>query len=248
MFDLIKLLFKNPMDSIITTDTLSKTAGLTLSLVLFVLFASLMFGAVLSVLYIVTNKRDGFSKGMAYTLIMLPSILAMLCLVSSNVSGANSTTALSAISIGGALTIIRFRSTQGSPKDLAYIFAALTLGLACGRGFIGVSAVLVLFMAVVMIVLSFVRFGDTRNPKKLIKITLPESLNYDGVFDEILAKYTTQWDVVKIKSTNFGTMFEVSYAINFKKGVNTKDMIDEIRCLNGNLNIQIQSYVYDVQA
>ena len=244
MFDLIKKLFDRPMDTIITSDMLN----VTFALVMTILMASLLFGAALSILYILTNRRDGYSKGMAYTLIMLPAILAILCVVSSNLSNANSATALSAISIGGALTIIRFRSTQGSPKDLAYIFAVLTLGLACGRGFLGISAVLVMFMIIVMIVLTYVRFGDAKNPKKLLKVTLPESLDYEGIFDEILDKYTVQADLVKIKSSNFGTMFELHYAVNFKKGINTKEMIDEIRCLNGNLNIAIQNYVYDVQA
>lgn len=235
----------NLMDTIITSDMTGVTAGLVFK----ILISSLIFGIILSVLYIFTNRIDGYSKGMSYTLIMLPSILAILCVVSSNLSGAgNSSTALSAISIGGALTIIRFRSTQGSPKDLAYIFAALTLGLACGRGYIGVAAVLDIFMVVVMIVLMFIRFGDARNPKKLLKIVIPESLNYVGVFDEILKKYTVRWDVVKVKSTNFGTMFELSYTVNFKKDANQKEMFDEIRCLNGNLNISIQNFVYDVEA
>ena len=153
-----------------------------------------------------------------------------------------------AFGLAGAFSIIRFRSTQGSPKDLAYIFAGLTLGLACGRGFIAVAAVLDIFMVLVMIALTFIKFGDTRNPKKLLKITVPESLNYVGVFDEILSKYTTQWSIVKIKSSNFGTMFELRYAVNFKKDINTKEMFDEIRCLNGNLNISLENYVYDVQA
>ena len=241
MFNLISL---GIMDSIINDDMISLTFGLVIK----ILLSSFLFGAILSALYILTNRRDGYSKGMSYTLIMLPSILAMLCVVSSNLTNANSASALSAISIGGALTIIRFRSTQGSPKDLAYIFAGLTLGLACGRGFIAVAAVLDIFMVLVMIALTFIKFGDTRNPKKLLKITVPESLNYVGVFDEILAKYTTQWSIVKIKSSNFGTMFELRYAVNFKKDINTKEMFDEIRCLNGNLNISLENYVYDVQA
>lgn len=235
----------NLMDTIITSDM----TAVTLSLVLQILLGSLLFGIILSVLYIFTNRIDGYSKGMAYTLIMLPSILAILCVVSSNLSGAGtSSTALSAISIGGALTIIRFRSTQGSPKDLAYIFAALTLGLACGRGYLGVAAVLSLFMVVVMVVLMFVRFGDAKRPKKLLKITMPESLNYEGVFDEVFKKYADRWDVVRVKSSNFGTMFVISYAIHFKKGVSQKEMFDEIRCLNGNLNISIENFVYDVMA
>lgn len=242
MFNAISL---NIMDSIIKSDMTS----VTFSLVIKILLSSFLFGAILSVLYILTNHRDGYSKGMSYTLIMLPSILAMLCVVSSNLSGAgNSSTALSAISIGGALTIIRFRSTQGSPKDLAYIFAALTLGLACGRGYIAVAAILDLFMVIVMVALMLMKFGDARNPKKLLKITIPESLNYDGVFDDILAKYTTQWSIVKIKSSNFGTMFELRYAINLKTGVSTKEMFDELRCLNGNLNIALENYTYDVMA
>lgn len=234
----------NLMRSIISNTTLE----INFVLVLEILLSAFVFGVILSVLYIFTNRLDGYSKGMAYTLMMLPSILAILCLVSSNLSGANSTSVLSAVSIGGALTIIRFRSTQGSPKDLAYIFASLTLGLACGRGFIGVAAVLAIFMVIVMVVLMFVRFGDQRNPKKLLKIVIPESLNYVGVFDEILNKYCIRWNVVKVKSSNFGTMFELSYAINFKKDINQKEMFDEIRCLNGNLNIAVQNFVYDVEA
>lgn len=237
------------LSKIFSTDTIitSNMTSVTLSLVLAVLISSLILGASLSILYILTNRYEGYSKGMAYTLIMLPSILATLCVVSSNLSGAgNTSTALSAISIGGALTIIRFRSTQGSPKDLAYIFAALTLGLACGRGYIGVAGILAVFMIVVMTVLMFVRFGDTRNPKKVIKITIPENLNYEGVFDEILSKYTVKWEVVKVKSSNFGTMFVLSYAVSFKKGINQKEMLDELRCLNGNLTVSIENYVYDV--
>ncbi len=235
----------NLMQSIIDSQNLSE---ISFVLLIEILLSGLVFGLLISALYMFTNRLDGYSKGMAYTLMMLPPILSVLCLVSSNLSGAGSTTVLSAVSIGGALTIIRFRSTQGSPKDLAYIFASLTLGLACGRGYIGVAAVLAVLVSVVMIILMFVRFGDQRNPKKLLKVVVPESLNYVGIFDEILNKYCVHWEVCKVKSSNFGTMFELSYAVNFKKGANQKEMFDEIRCLNGNLNIVLENFVYDVEA
>lgn len=225
-----------------TIDTvLSGETSLRFSIFMAVVGTALALGLVMSMVYIFTNRKDGYIQGLAYTILMLPSVVSVIALVTNDsIIGA-----AGAITIGGAFTIIRFRSTQGSPKDLVYIFAALTIGLACGRGYLLAGALLVLIMAATMIILSVIRFAQPRRKLKLIKIVVPENLNYVGVFDEIMNKYTDLWEIVKVKSSNFGTMFEISIKIYMKKNVNEKEFIDDLRTLNGNLTIQLQNWVYD---
>jgi len=152
---------------------------------------------------------------------------------------------VTAFSIAGAFSIIRFRSTQGNPKDLAFIFLTLAIGLACGKGYILAALILVALVCLVMIALSLIGFATPRAVKKLLKITIPENLSYEGVFDEIFSKYLVKSSLVKVKSTNYGTMFDLSYEIAFKKDVSHKEFIDDLRTLNGNLNISISEVVID---
>ena len=213
----------------------------TVGAVISVLGSALLLGVVLSLVYIFSSRKERYSRGLSITLIVLPIIIStVIMLVSDSFARA--------FGLAGAFSIIRFRSTQGNPKDLAYIFAGLAIGLACGMGYILCAAIITVLICAILLGLGAIKYGSSKTPPMLLKISVPESLNYEGVFDEILKKYTTHWTISKIKSSNFGTMFEISYNVTFKKGISTKEMLDEIRCLNGNLNIQIQNCVYDVQA
>lgn len=215
----------------------SATGGILVTDMLMVLGCAVGLGVIVSLVYMFVNRKEKYSRGLAFTLIMLPAITSTIILLCN--------TMVTAFSIAGAFSIIRFRSTQGNPKDLAFIFSTLAIGLACGKGYILAALILVGVICVVMIVLSLIGFATPRAVKKLLKITIPENLNYEGVFDEVFGKYLLENRLVKVKSTNFGTMFDVSYEIAFKKDVSHKAFIDDLRALNGNLNISISEVVID---
>ena len=215
----------------------SATGDILVTDMLIVLASAIGLGVIVSLVYMFVNRNEKYSRGLAFTLIMLPAITSTIILLCN--------TMVTAFSIAGAFSIIRFRSTQGNPKDLAFIFLTLAIGLACGKGYILAALILVAVVCLVMIALSLVGFATPRAVKKLLKITIPENLSYEGVFDEVFSKYLVKSSLVKVKSTNYGTMFDLSYEITFKKDVSHKEFIDDLRTLNGNLNIAISEVVID---
>lgn len=214
------------------------TDQFTVLLLLAIMGVSLVCGLMLAFVYMFTNRKIGYSNGLATTLTVLPVVISVIVLLINNNWAA-------ALTFGGAFTIIRFRTTQSNPKDLTYVFAALGAGLAAGMGFVTVALILALTICIISAVLSAVGFAVPRTPKMMLKISIPESLNYVGVFDEVFGKYLTKWQLDKVKSSNFGTMFDLSFIVNFKKDVNQKEFLDALRALNGNLNIMIQNYVFN---
>jgi hypothetical protein len=166
------------------------------------------------------------------TLILLPAISStIILLVGSNTA--------QALSLAGAAALIRFRATLGDPKDLAYLFFTLAIGLACGSGYIGYAAVFTILVCAVMLVLELTGFGKSNKKAVKLKILVPEDLNYPGAFDDIFEKYAEKFVIKKVKTTEYGTLFELDYLVILKKGINTKELIDELRTRNGNLNITL---------
>ncbi len=216
------------------------TDQLTVLLFLEIVGAGLLCGILFALMYMFVNRAEGYSRGFATTMILLPTILAVIVLV---LNGNNSWA--TGLSIAGIFSVIRFRTTHSNPRDLSLVIGALGAGIACGTGLVVAGLLLTAVICVVMIVLSLISFGTPRVPRMSLKITIPESLNYVGVFDEVFGKYASNWNLEKVKSSNFGTMFELTFQISFKKGINQKEFLDDLRTLNGNLNIMLQNYVYD---
>ena len=163
---------------------------------------------------------------------MLPIIISLIImLVGSNVARA--------FSLAGAFSIIRFRSTMGDPKDIAYIFFTMAIGLALGVGFIGYAALFAVALCLIMLVLSKLNYGKKKNVPKTLKIMLPENMDYNGIFDDIFVKYTLASEIVRVKTADLGSLLEVVYDIALKKDVSEKNFIDELRCRNSNLTITI---------
>ncbi|MGM9646915.1 MAG: DUF4956 domain-containing protein [Eubacteriales bacterium] len=219
---------------------ISSILGTEFKLVTFlqVIGVAIICGLVLSLIYLFTYRKENYSKGLSITMILLPAIVATIIMMVASSWGA-------ALGVAGAFSIIRFRSTQGNPKDLAFIFSTLAIGLSCGQGYISLALIFTAILAVVLLVLHFTGYASPRTPKMQLKVTIPESLNYKGVFDEVMAKYTKSYKLVKVKSTNFGTMFDLTFVIEFVKDVDEKAFLDDLRMLNGNLNIMLQDFVYD---
>jgi len=194
--------------------------------------ASLALGLLISFVYIKTHKSEGYQSGFAVTLIMLPAIISVIImLIGNNVARA--------FSLAGAFSLVRFRSAPGDPKDIAYVFFALGVGLACGLGFIAYAAVFAVILCLVMILLTFTNYAKQKSTSMQVRITVPENLNFQGLFDDILNKYTDFWKLRKVRTTDFGTLFELSYLIDLKQSADQKVFLDELRCRNGNLNITL---------
>lgn len=212
----------------------SITETLTFGSTILVIGAALLLGFFISLVYIATHKKESYTSSFTISLIMLPAIISMIILlVGSNVARA--------FSLAGAFSLIRFRSTPGDSKDIAYVFFTLGVGLACGMGYIGYGALFAIILCMTMIVLTKCNFGKGSDHLMRLKILLPEDMDYQGIFDSILDKFTNSKQLVKIKTSEFGTLFELTYDITLKNDGQSKHLIDEVRTKNGNLNVTLQA-------
>ena len=219
------------LESIITSTT---GESFTLTNTLIIITSSILLGIVISLAYLKTHKKDGYIPSFIISLIMLPTIISIIILlVGNNVARA--------FSLAGAFSIIRFRSTPGDTKDISYIFFTLAVGLASGMGYVGYAVIFTIILCAVMIILDSLNFAMPKSKAMVLKITVPEDLNFEGVFDEILNTNTTSWNMVKVSIRDFSALYELNYSIHLKNDVNQKKFIDSLRVRNGNLNISLTS-------
>jgi len=190
---------------------------------------SCVFGFASAMLYMFRNK---YSKSMAVTLVLLPVTVQVIIMVVNGNIGAG-------IAVAGAFSLVRFRSAPGNARDICSLFFAMALGLVTGMGYIFYALIFLLLFAAVSLLLIFTRFGQRGTDARVMRITIPENLDYDGLFDDILKKYTASFDLEKVKTTNMGSLYELTYLVRLKSASVPKEMIDELRCRNGNLNILI---------
>lgn len=203
---------------------------LTLQGTVAIIASALVLGLFISFIYILTHKKEGYSGSFTVTLVMLPSIVAIIILlIGSNVARA--------FSLVGAFSLIRFRSAPGDAKDISYAFFALGVGLACGMGYIAYAFLFALILCSVMILLQITGFGINKKQSMRLKIILPEDMNYQNAFDDLLDIYTQNYKLDKVKTSEFGSLYEITYSIELKKDADTKKFIDSLRCRNGNLSI-----------
>ena len=210
------------MSTTIFSETISLEQALIMIAVAFAL------GLVLSATYMLTSSF--YLKNFAVSLLVIPALISIvIALIHDNQS-------LSLATIG-AFTLIRFRSMQGTSRDLSYILSTVTIGLACGMGYVLFASIITAIVCVVMFVLNAVNYGQPRAEKKELRVIIPENLDYSGVFDDIFDKYVKTVELVRVQTTNLGSMYELQYHIVLKNPAEEKAMIDEIRTRNGNLNI-----------
>lgn len=202
-----------------------------------ILGAALGLGLFISLTYILIHKNKSYSSGFVVSLIMLPAIIAVIILLIGN-------NVARAFSLAGAFSLIRFRSAPGDSKDIAYVFFTLGVGLACGMGYLGYALLFALVLCAAMAILSLVRFGSRQSTAEL-KIQIPENMEYQGAFEPILKEYTLSYHPTRVRTTEFGALFELSYRISLKNPERTKEFIDALRCKNGNLSIALHMYEGD---
>lgn len=213
-------------------SVLSTDSALTLSGLLIALGVALVLGLTVSLVYMKTHKTHTPAQSFVLTLVTLPMVITVIILlVGNNVARA--------FSLAGAFSIIRFRSAPGDPKDITYVLMCIAVGLAVGMGFIAYAVVVAAVLCLVMVLLEAIKFGRPKGANKLLKITIPENLDYENTFDAIMQKYTLSSTLYKVKTTDLGSLYELSYSVTTKNDISEKDFIDELRCRNGNLNITL---------
>jgi len=217
----------------ITNLFISGGEEVTLPVILVTLLVSIVLGLIIGLTYMFTSRKQ-YSQSFVLTLVMLPVILSMIiCFVGSNVARA--------FSLAGTLSIIRFRSAPGDPKDIGFIFFSIAAGLSAGVGLILYGVVFVVILCAFMFLLYFTNFAKPSKKKKIIRITVPEDTDYSSVFDETFKKYTLHFEISKVKTTNLGSLFEVFFDVTLMPDCDEKKLLDELRCLNGNLTINMSS-------
>ena len=189
--------------------------------------ASIVLGAAVAAIYMF---RHTYSKNFVVTLALLPLIVQMVITLVNGNLGAG-------IAVMGVFNLVRFRSIPGSAKDIGSVFLAMAIGLATGMGFIMLAVLFTIIVAIVNVGYVLSPFGKQKEPEKTLKITIPDDLEYDGVFDDVLKRYTDEHELTMVQTTNMGSLFLLEYAVRMKQPGTEKRMIDELRCRNGNLKI-----------
>lgn len=207
----------------------SNSGTLSISTALICMGAALIFGIIIALVHMYSTKC---SKNFAITIAVLPLLVQVVIMMVNGNLGTS-------IAILGSFSLIRFRSMQGNSRELVSIFFAMAIGLAVGMGHIMYAFVFTLITSLALIILQKSNFGMKKNNEKSLKVTIPENLDYTNIFDDIFDKYTDNIELNKVKTTNMGSMFELSYNISLKNNINEKDFIDEIRTRNGNLTVNL---------
>ena len=202
------------------------TSGIDLTTILICSLVSIVLGFILAIVYKYTERG---SKHFLVSLTVLPVIVqTIIFLVNGNLG--------MSVAIAGSFSLIRFRSVAGTSKEIVAVFLAMVIGVANGMGYVVFSA---LFLAIVLftwLVLVKSNIFEVKQ-EKVLKVTIPEDLDYTSVFDDIFKKYTDKVSLEQVKTTNMGSLFDLKYMIILKKNVDEKKFIDEIRVRNANLKI-----------
>jgi hypothetical protein len=182
-------------------------------------------GAALLAMY-----RSKCSRSFILTLVLLPSVVQLIIMLVNGNIGAG-------VAVAGAFGLIRFRSAPGSAKEIGLVFLATAIGLATGMGYVVIAAVFFVIFAMVWLSLTALGFGAGAADERELRITIPENLDYDGLFDDLFQTYTSSAELERVKTTNMGTLYELSYKVVLRDPNKTKAFLDELRVRNGNLSI-----------
>lgn len=193
------------------------------------LVVSVFLGILVAVSYMIKTES---SKNFVISLALLPTIVAIVIML---VNGSLGT----AVAIVGAFSLIRFRSVPGTAKEITCVFLTMAIGLATGMGYLTFAFAFTLFVCVLLIVLNLLPIGEKKIDKcqKVLKVTIPENLDYASIYDDLFAQHLSSYTLEKVKTTNMGSMYELTYLVTFKDLSTEKKLIDDMRCRNGNLPI-----------
>lgn len=195
------------------------------------LVVALALGIFLALVY---TFKSRYTKSFVVTLAMLPAVVCVVIMMVNGNVGAG-------VAVAGAFNLVRFRSVPGTAKEIGTIFLAMCAGIVVGMGYFAFAITFTVILGLFILVCSALGLGTKKsNPcERVLRITIPEDLNYTEVFDDLMEKYTSFSEIERVKTTNMGSMFKITYSIRLKDAKQEKEFIDEIRCRNGNLEVSM---------
>lgn len=209
------------------------TSVITVEKFLLCLGIALALGILMALTYLF---RSRYTKSFLVTLALLPAVVCIvIMLVNGNVG--------TGVAVAGAFSLVRFRSVPGSAKEICMLFLAMGAGLITGMGYLGFAVLFTIILCGMFLLYNHLDFGvkKRRQVYRTLTITIPEDLHYGDVFDDIFARYTRSHELVRVKTHNMGSMFRLTYQITLRDGALEKELIDQLRCRNGNLEISISN-------
>lgn len=216
--------FKGLFDTELTTVISVKDFMLCLG-------GALVIGLLMALAYMF---RTRYTKSFVITLALLPAVVCVVIMMVNGNVGAG-------VAVAGAFSLVRFRSVPGTAKEICVLFLAMGAGIIVGMGYLGFALLFAVVMCVMLVFYNLLNFGTKKHGQvyKVLTVTIPEDLDYSAVFDDVFAEYTLSHELVRVKSTNMGSMFKLTYHVKLRDMTREKEMIDKIRCRNGNLEIVV---------
>lgn len=221
MFEnLFKGLFDSSLTSVISVTDFMLCLGF-----------SLVLGLIMALAYM---YRTRYTKSFVITLALLPAVVCIVIMLVNGNIGAG-------VAVAGAFGLVRFRSAPGTAKEICTLFLAMGAGLIAGMGYLGYSALFTVVMCVMFMLYNRIDLGYRKNAAnyKIVTVTIAEDLDYSDVFEDIFREYTVCHELIRVKTTNMGSMFRLTYDIKLRDAAREKEMIDMLRCRNGNLEITV---------
>ena len=211
--------------------TTGETSTIEISQFLLCLVTAFVIGMVLAAVYMIRSRA---TKSFLITLAMLPAIVCVIIMMVNGNVGAG-------VAVAGTFSLVRFRSLPGTAREIGMLFLAMGDGLIAGMGYLGFAVLFTLLMCLAYLALNSLDFGAEKRAAryKTIRVTIPEDLDYTSVFDDLFAHYTEKCELAQVKSTNMGSMFRLTYDMILKNPAEEKQLIDDLRCRNGNLEITV---------
>ena len=194
---------------------------------------SLLLGLVVAKVY---QFKTVYSKSFVMSLALLPTLIAIVIFLVNGSLGAG-------VAVMGAFSLIRFRSAPGGAKELVSIFLVMTIGIAIGMGYLVFATVFTFIMSLAMLLLEVVNFGQMKHSMRQLTVVIPESLDYESIFDDIFSKAANHIELANVKTSDMGSLFKLKYIIQLNGRMTEKELIDALRTRNGNLEIAISRYI-----
>ena len=223
---MFEALFKGLFDSDLTTV-------ISVGDFLLCLGFSLVLGLIMTLTYMF---RTRYTKSFVVTLALLPAVVCVVIMLVNGNVGAG-------VAVAGAFSLVRFRSVPGTAKEICTLFLAMGAGLIAGMGYLGFAALFTVVMCAAFLAYNCLDLGAAKNAAvyRVLNVTIPEDLDYTGVFDDIFNEYTKSCELIRVKTTNMGSMFRLTYNVTLRESGKEKEMIDKLRCRNGNLEISVST-------
>ena len=221
-------MFDNLFRGLFDTDM---TTTISVTDFLLCIACALVLGLLLAGAYMF---RSRYTKSFIVTLALLPTVVCVVIMMVNGNVGAG-------VAVAGAFSLVRFRSVPGTAKEITMLFLAMGSGLICGMGYLGFALLFTIILSLFTLIYGQLSFGTKKTTTlyKTLTITIPEDLDYTGVFAPILSEYTSSYELIRVKTTNMGSLFRLTYNLTLRDPSKEKELIDQLRCRNGNLEISV---------